>query len=292
MRTRNPLTIILPVIGMLLLAVFTWAFCTETVNPGHVAVPVMFGNVREAALEPGLHVPVNPLLDFTHFDCRQKTYLAENVGVPSQDKLVTFMDVSVQYHLDANMAPTMLDETGNAEAVLSTHMIPKLRSLLREQGKSVERAESFFLEATQTALQASLQNGLDEFCGKEGIVIDDILIRDVRLPAVIVNAVNQTKERQEQTAREQAEFERFEIEQQKKVAEAAAQRQAAEEEAQRKRTIADAEAYEINTRGTALRENPEILRLEAIQRWDGILPRYMGGEGEGMTFLMPLENQN
>lgn len=47
--------------------------------------------------------------------------------------------------------------------------------------------------------------------------------------------------------------------------------------------------YEIETRGAALRENPEILRLEAIQRWDGILPRFLGDEG-GLQFLMPINN--
>jgi regulator of protease activity HflC (stomatin/prohibitin superfamily) len=286
---RNPAVFVVPLVAILVFGLFGFLFMTETVSPGHVAVPVMFGEVRETSLQPGFHV-VNPLLNFTHFDCRQKTHLEQDVGVPSQDKLVTFMDVSVQYRINGSLASNMLSETGDAKSVINTHMIPKLRSLLREQGKGVTRAEEFFLETTQTNLQANLQTDLAAFCAPEGITVDAILIRDIVLPKVIVDAVNQTKERQEQTAREQAEFERFEIEQKKRVAEAAAQRQAAEEEAAMKRTLADASAYEIEARGKALRENPEILRLESIQRWDGVLPRVLGGETGGMQFLLPVES--
>lgn len=288
---KNPVMIVAPIVALLIFSLFGFFFMTETVSPGHIAVPTMFGEVRQDTLDPGFHI-VNPLLDFTHYDCRQKTHMEEGVGVPSQDKLVTTMDVSVQYRINGGMAASMLEETGNASAVINTHMIPKLRSLLREQGKSVERAEEFFLESTQATLQANVQAQLSEFCSPQGITVDAILIRDIELPQVIVNAVEQTKERQEQTAREQAEFERFKIEQQKRVAEAEAARQAAEEEAAMKRTLADAAAYEIEARGAALRENPEVLRLESIQRWDGVLPRVFGGSSENMQFLLPVEQQN
>lgn len=38
---------------------------------------------------------------------------------------------------------------------------------------------------------------------------------------------------------------------------------------------AKAEADSINLRGDALRKNPEIMQLEAINKWNGILPQYM-----------------
>jgi len=45
-----------------------------------------------------------------------------------------------------------------------------------------------------------------------------------------------------------------------------------------------AEAEAISLRGEALRANPEILRLNAIERWDGVLPRIMG-EGGAVPFV-------
>ncbi|MDW7571165.1 SPFH/Band 7/PHB domain protein, partial [Klebsiella pneumoniae] len=34
-------------------------------------------------------------------------------------------------------------------------------------------------------------------------------------------------------------------------------------------------AKSIQIRGQALRENPEVLQLEAINKWNGTLPQYM-----------------
>ena len=50
----------------------------------------------------------------------------------------------------------ILKETGQAADVLMVHIVPKLRSLLREQGKAIKRAEDFFLEETQQNMQTSL----------------------------------------------------------------------------------------------------------------------------------------
>ena len=286
---RNPALFLIPIVLLLFGGLFGFMFMTETVSAGHSAAASRFGNVQETVYDEGLHI-VNPLLSFTHYDCRQKTAFFEGLGVPSKDKLTTTMNVSVQYRLDGSMTPTMLSETGNGERVVAVHLTPKLHSLMREIGKSIERAEDFFDDNTQTTMQAELQSALAEFTSPKGIIVEAVLLSDVTLPQVIRDAVDQTKKRQEETAREQAEFERFQIEQKKRVAEASAQREAAEEEATMKRTLADAAAYEIEARGKALRENPEILRLESIQRWDGVLPRVLGGETGGMQFLLPVEN--
>lgn len=46
-------------------------------------------------------------------------------------------------------------------------------------------------------------------------------------------------------------------------------------EADARLTLAKAEADSIAIRGKALRENPEIMNLEAINKWNGTLPQYM-----------------
>ncbi|EPP0332843.1 SPFH domain-containing protein, partial [Shigella flexneri] len=41
------------------------------------------------------------------------------------------------------------------------------------------------------------------------------------------------------------------------------------------RTKAQAEADAIRLRGEALRQNPNVMELEAINKWNGTLPQYM-----------------
>jgi len=189
----------------------------------------------------------------------------EHAGVPSQDQLTTQIDVSVQYRLQGDMAPQVLGETGTAGQAITVHLIPKLRSLLREQGKSIVRAEDFFLEETQQQLQDSLFSGLSEFLTPKGISVEAVLLRDINLPQFITKAIEQKKEREQAVERQRAELERFRLEQQQIVALAEAQKDAAEQEADRRRMIADAQAYEIEKINQAIANNPAYIQLEALK---------------------------
>jgi regulator of protease activity HflC (stomatin/prohibitin superfamily) len=236
----------------------------KTIPPGRVGVATLFGNVVAEGYNQGLHVPVNPLYRWTLFDAREKTHL-ETANVPSQDQLQTRLDVSVQFRIDGSMAPRILEETGDANATVNVHLIPKLRSLLREQGKSIKRAEDFFQEETQETLQAALTGGLREYLAPKGINVTAVLIRDITLPPFIVEAIEQKKEREQAVERERAELERVRTELQQQVARAEAGRAAAEEEAARKRILADAQAYEITQINNAIARNPAYIQLQSLE---------------------------
>ena len=245
-------------VGMLSLQLF------KQVPVGHVAVATLFGNAQPNGYEQGLHVPVNPLYRWTMFDARQQTH-QETANVPSQDQLQTKIDVSVQYRIDGAMAPDILEQTGNAAAVVRVHLIPALRSLLREQGKSIKRAEDFFLEETQVDLQTALEEGLRDHLGPTGVIVSAVLIRDITLPPFIVQAIEQKKEREQAVERERAELERVRTELQQEVARAQAGREAAEEEAARKVILADAQAYEITQINNAISDNPAYIQLQSLE---------------------------
>ncbi len=236
----------------------------KTIPPGRVGVATLFGSVQADGFSQGLHIPVNPLYRWTIYDAREKTHL-ETANVPSQDQLQTKLDVSVQYRIDAQMAPQILEQTGDAIAAVRVHLIPKLRSLLREQGKSVVRAEDFFQEATQEILQTSLTTGLHDFLAPKGIIVTAVLIRDITLPPFIVEAIEKKKEREQAVERERAELERVRTELQQEVARAEAGREAASQEAERKRILADATAYEIERINSAIASNPAYIQLQSLE---------------------------
>jgi regulator of protease activity HflC (stomatin/prohibitin superfamily) len=236
----------------------------KTVPPGRVGVAALFGNVVAEGFAQGLHFPVNPLYRWALFDAREKTHL-ETASVPSQDQLQTRLDVSVQFRIDGSMAPRVLEETGDAQAAVTVHLVPKLRSLLREQGKSIKRVEDFFLEETQDTLQLALTDGLREYLAPKGIMVSAVLIRDITLPPFIVEAIEQKKEREQAVERERAELERVRTELQQEVARAEAGRAAAEEEAARKRILADAQAYEITQINNAIARNPAYIQLQSLE---------------------------
>ncbi len=123
------------------IAVFIVTRFFTTIPAGHVGVGTMFGKVQASIYDEGIHL-INPLLKITLFDARQKTH-KEAMGVPSIDQLITKFDLSIQYRLIKEQAPGMLKETGTPKEVIEVHMMPLLRSQMREIGKSVQKAENY-----------------------------------------------------------------------------------------------------------------------------------------------------
>jgi regulator of protease activity HflC (stomatin/prohibitin superfamily) len=64
--------------------------------------------------------------------------------------------------------------------------------------------------------------------------------------------------------KQKAELERYETEQQQKVAQARAEREAAQEEAKQRRLLAEAQAYEITKINEAVSSNPAYIQLQAL----------------------------
>ncbi len=254
------------VVIIVIVGIFMWfgSSLYQQVPAGYVGVATLFGEVQSDPYEEGLHIPVNPFYEWFLYDVRQKSHL-EEANVPSQDQLQTKIQVSVQFRLMSDMAPKILQETGAAQDVLRVHIVPKLRSLLREQGKAIKRAEDFFLEETQQNMQTSLVGGLRDYLGTKGVNVGAVLIRDISLPPFIIKAIESKKEREQEVEKQKAELLRFETEQQQKVALAKAESEAATEQAAKLRVLADAQAYEIEKINKAIGNNPNYVKLQALE---------------------------
>lgn len=236
----------------------------KVVPVGHVGVASLFGKVVDKPYTAGLHFPTNPLYRWDVFDARQKTH-KEEVGVPSRDQLTTQLDFSVQYRALASEAARMLQDTGTLENVTNVHLIPTLRSLTREAGKTVEKAEDFFKEETQQRLQTQLQTELSMAMRPKGLEVEAVLIRDVRLPPFILKAIEQKKQREQEAEKQKAELDRYTTEQKQIVVAAEADRDAAILEGEKRKTLADAQAYEIQKINEAVAGSPAYIQIKALE---------------------------
>lgn len=94
---------------------------------------------------------------------------------------------------------------------------------------------------------------------------------DLALPPQVTNSLNAKIQ-----ATQMAEQRRNEVAQAK--AEADKERARAQGEADAKLLIAQADAKAIEVRAQALRANPDVVTLNAVEKWDGKLPTYTGGQ--------------
>ncbi|MBN2069428.1 MAG: prohibitin family protein [Opitutales bacterium] len=255
---------ILIFIGMLIVIGLVFGSrCVKTIEAGNVGVATLFGDIKGKPYGAGLHF-VNPLYKWTMYDIREQQ-VTERANMPSQDQLQTQIDVSVVFNFNGEMASAILGETGDSDRVIAVHMIPSLRSLIREQGKSITKAEDLFLKSTQERLQSKLYEDLRAYLEPKGIIVNKVFIRDINLPQFITRAIESKKEREQEVQKQKAELERFRTEQQQKIALAEAEREAAEQEAIKRKVLADAQAYEIEKLNTAIAENPAYIQLQALE---------------------------
>jgi len=251
-------------IGIILILALLGKSMYKVIPVGFVGVTTLFGDVRKTHYPAGLQFPVNPLLKWILFDIRQKSHL-EKADVPTQDLLQTQMEISIQYRLIPTHAPNILEDTGSMEDMLRIHLVPKLRSVMREQGKSIMQAQDFFLEETQNTLQINMKAALTEFIEPMGMNIQAVLIRDITLPPKIAKAIEDKKEAEQATEKEKATLERVKIENDQVAVRAEAQLKAADAEAKQIRLLADARAYEIKALNTAIGTNGNYIKLQSIE---------------------------
>lgn len=235
----------------------------KIVPPGHVSVSDLFGEINPEPVPAGAHL-VNPLLRWHNFDVRENTH-KESAQVPTRDQLQTKVDISVQWRINPAMAAELFKKVGTREQAVAVYLVPKVRSMVREQGTTIAKAEDFFLEETRSRLEDTLLSGLVEYMAPLGIDIKAVLIRDINLPPVLTKAIEQKKEREQAVERQKAELERFRTEQLQQVAAADAERQAAEQEALQIRVLAKARADEIRLINDAIADNPAYIQLQSLE---------------------------
>lgn len=104
-----------------------------------------------------------------------------------------------------------------------------------------------------------------------GIEIERVYwIGNLRLPPTVVAALNAKIEATQKAQQRQNEVAQAKAEADKKIEEARGV-------AESLKITATAEATAIKIKAAALKSNPELLELSAIEKWDGVLPRFNGG---------------
>jgi len=242
-------------------AVAVLASAFVVVPAGNVGVVFnIFGGVQSRPLGEGLHIVLPVLQQVTLYDVRQQELTlaaatGDKINARSAEGLEIDVDVTVLFQVIRDRAPKLHQDIGpNYQEI---RIRPEVRSQIRD-GISEYRAADL-ISVKRAELQQRIQNNLVESLQRDNIRVLNVLLRDVRIPEAITQAIEE-----KQAAEQQVEVE----ENRRRQAEIAAQRRVVEAEGERDAQIAKAEgeAQALTLRGRALRENPEIIQLEVAQR--------------------------
>jgi prohibitin 1 len=164
-----------------------------SIPTGHVGVLTLFGRVTGETLNEGIHV-INPLKTVEKLSIQTQS-VKESANVPSNEGLILALDTSLLFHLDRSKAAEVFQKVGAnyAEKIVE----PTLRAAIRASTSS-HTANALYTNAREL-VQQQIQDQLTSELAPRGVIVENILLRDVQLPAMLKSSI-EAKQQAEQDA--------------------------------------------------------------------------------------------
>ncbi len=258
----------------------------QTIDEGDRGVKLTFGEVsNETPLQAGLRFKVPYVQEIIPFSVRTKKLSFETEAF-TRDVQNVKLSVAVNYNLDPMAVNTIYKEYG--QDIERLVIIPALLDVIKNDlGKweAVKLVESREISSENIEKQLKLE------LAKRHVIVQDFRYEDIDFSDNFEKAIERkvTEEQETLTQQHVSEQEKKKKDQAitRAEAEAARIKLMATANADAIRVRAEAEAEALRAKGAALRENPEVLRLEGIQKWNGELPRVMT---DGNSTILDLGN--
>jgi prohibitin 1 len=166
---------------------------TTSIPTGHVGVLTLFGRVTGETLPEGIHL-VNPLKAVQKLSVQTQS-VKESANVPSNEGLILALDTSLLFRLDKNKAAFVYQTVG--ENYTEKIVEPTLRAAIRAS-TSAHTANALYTNAREL-VQQQIQEELTTQLAPRGVIVENVLLRDVQLPAMLKGSI-EAKQQAEQDA--------------------------------------------------------------------------------------------
>jgi len=183
---------ILKILGLVLVVILLFA-SVVSVPTGHVGVLTLFGRVTGDTLSEGIHM-INPLKSVQKLSLQTQS-LKESANTPSNEGLILALDTSLLFHLDRSKAGEVYQKVGDnyVEKIVE----PTMRAAIRAS-TSAHTANALYTNAREL-VQKQIQDELTAQLAPRGVIVENVLLRDVQLPALLKGSI-EAKQQAEQDA--------------------------------------------------------------------------------------------
>jgi regulator of protease activity HflC (stomatin/prohibitin superfamily) len=250
------------IVGLIVLVVLGGSF--YTIDAGERGVILRNGKVVGTA-EPGLSFKL-PIVDSVReITVQTQARLYEKVMVYSRDQQSAELQVSVNYRLPSDQVETIYTEYGGASGVLT-------RLLDRQVPEEVKNVFGRFNAVTaiqeRERLSREIQEAIQAATKNPVIIVESVQIENIDFSDAYEQSIEQRMLAEVEVQKVQQNAQREKVQAEILVIQAKA-------EADAKKLQGEAEAYAINARGKALRDNPALIELVQAEKWNGVLPTTM-----------------
>jgi len=172
--------------------------CFIQIDAGQVGVKKLFGKVQADVLESGLHF-INPLYDVEKLDVKTQNYTMSGIHdegaksgddairVLTADGLEVTIDLTVLYRLIPADAPKLVRETGVDYEYKIVRPIARTR--IRDNAVYYEAVALYSTKRDE--FQNRIFNGIENDFKKRGLLLENLLVRNITLPAAVKGTIEQ-----------------------------------------------------------------------------------------------------
>jgi prohibitin 1 len=242
--------------GGILLFVFLFFRPFAIVNAGERGVVMRFGQVQGGVLNEGLHLVIPFITAVKNLSVRvQRSDIKAQAA--SKDLQDVTTEVALNWHIDPVKVNTVYQRVGDETQILERIINPAVSEVLKAATakKNVEE-----ILTKRTELKQEIDQALKTRLAGYGLAVDDVSLVDFGFSPEFNKSI-EAKQIAEQEAK-QAEF--------------VALKASKDAEAEVNRAKGQAEAQRLQK----LTLTPDLLQKQAIEKWDGKFPTYMGGNGQ------------
>ena len=234
-------------------------------EPGERGLKVTLGQREENLRGEGWGL-YNPLITDVHkFSIKQNT---KTVTAPcfSSDLQQVTVKADLLYALpEDKLIELYVKYQGDP---FNSLIVPRFQEAMKEV------AAQYSAERLVRSREEVKQRSLEVLRAKVGDIlrINDLAINNIDLSNELEKAIEQKMVQEQEAAK--AKF----------------VQQKAQIEAETAIIKAKGEAEAIRIRGEALKQSPELIQLQIVEKWNGVAPLVIGGAGEGSNIILPLGN--
>lgn len=192
MRINKP---VMALGGLLILIGFLFASVVE-IDAGDVGVKKLYGKVQPDVLYSGLHI-INPLVNVVPVEIRTQNYTMSGVHsegdksgddairVLSADGLEVTIDLTVLYRVIPESAPFLFKQTGldYKDKIVR----PISRTKIRDNAVYYDAVSLYSTKRDE--FQARIYKAIEDDFTKRGLLLENLLIRNIALPTSVKNAI-------------------------------------------------------------------------------------------------------
>ena len=225
------------------------------INAGERAVLVTLGNPSEYTISEGLHFKIPILQKVIKFDIKTQKDEVE-ISSASRDLQTVSANIAVNYHINSDSVSTIYTEIG------LNYINRVLSPAVQESTKAATaRYTAEELITKREEVRESIKRLLQEKVEDRGIIVEDVLITNFDFSDAFNSAIEskQVAEQNALAAKNKLEQARYEAEQTVVTAKA------------------QAEAIQIQTAAINSQGGTDYVQLQAINKWNGIMPTVTSG---------------